>query len=286
MGRAVPTTMRPVSQRQLQGAATGEWPQPDDSLARQDQRSKVPSKRMPLTRRIVGVNMFAICAFMAAVLWVHMNGHRAAQNAESRPLSEAGLIVQNIVAELTVKRQNADAQSLNQSLGPTLSDVNLSKDLAIGFFAPDLTWQATRMAPERAGTNSLSGLDQTPILRVLYSAAGLFQTQFSEPQLPSASVAALMQEAVGDANEDGSLYNGWHMSDQGPFQLVTAGLFLNNVLVGDVAVGDFHTDLEQRHRQVLENYLQIFVLLTLAILVFSVRLATTISAPISSLRRR
>ena len=43
------------------------------------------------------------------------------------------------------------------------------------------------------------------------------------------------------------------MSDQGPFQLVTAGLFLNNVLVGDVAVGDFHTDLEQRHRQVLEN---------------------------------
>jgi two-component system sensor histidine kinase ChvG len=34
---------------------------------------------------------------------------------------------------------------------------------------------------------------------------------------------------------------------------------------------------------VLENYLQIFVVLTLAILVFSVRLATTISARISSL---
>ena len=33
----------------------------------------------------------------------------------------------------------------------------------------------------------------------------------------------------------------------------------------------------------LENYLQIFVVLTLAILVFSVRLSTTISAPISSL---
>ena len=133
---------------------------------------------MPLTRRIVGVNMFAICAFMAAVLWVHMNGHRAAQNAEARPLSEAGLIVQTIVAELTMRRQNADAQSLNQSLGATLSDVKLSKDLVIGFSAPDL---------------------------------------------------------------------------------------------------------EQRHRQVLENYLQIFVVLTLAILVFSVRLATIISAPISSL---
>jgi two-component system sensor histidine kinase ChvG len=33
----------------------------------------------------------------------------------------------------------------------------------------------------------------------------------------------------------------------------------------------------------VENYLQIFVVLTLAILVFSVRLATNISAPISSL---
>ena len=84
-----------------------------------------------------------------------------------------------------MRRQNPEAQSLNQSLGATLSGVKLSKDLAIGLFAPDLTWQATRMAPERAGTNSLSGLDQTPILRVLYSAAGLFQTQFSEPQLPS-----------------------------------------------------------------------------------------------------
>jgi len=38
MGRAVPTTMRPVSQRQLEGAVTGEWPQPDDSSARQYQR--------------------------------------------------------------------------------------------------------------------------------------------------------------------------------------------------------------------------------------------------------
>ena len=133
---------------------------------------------MPLKRHIVGLNMFAICAFMEAVLWVHMNGHRAAQNAEARPLSEAGLIVQTIVAELTMRRQNADAQSLNQSLGATLSDVKLSKDLVIGFSAPDL---------------------------------------------------------------------------------------------------------EQRHRQVLENYPQIFVVLTLAILVFSVRLATTISAPISSL---
>ena len=84
--------MRPVSQRQLEGAVTGEWPQPDDSSARQYQRSKVPSKGMPLTRRIVGLNMFAICAFMVAVIWVQMNGHRAPQNAEARPLSEAGLI--------------------------------------------------------------------------------------------------------------------------------------------------------------------------------------------------
>ena len=281
--RAVPTTMRPVSQRQLEGAVTGEWPQPDDSSARQYQRSKVPSKGMPLTRRIVGLNMFAICAFMVAVIWVQMNGHRAPQNAEARPLSEASLIAQTIVAELTMRRQNPEAQSLNQSLGATLSGVKLSKDLAIGLFAPDLTWQATRMAPERAGTDSLSGLDQTPILPVLYSAAGLFRTQFSKPQLPSPSVAALLQEAVGDAKEGVSLHHGWRMSDQGPFHLVTAGIFLNNVLVGQVAVGDLQTDLEHRHRQVLENYLQIFVVLTLAILVFSVRLATTISARISSL---
>ena len=157
--RVVPTTMRPVSQRQLEGAVTGEWPQPDDSSARQYQRSKVLSKGMPLTRRIVGLNMFAICAFMVAVIWVHMNGHRAAQNAEARPLSETGLIAQTIVAELTMRRQNPEAQSLNQSFGATLSSVKLSKDLAIGLFAPDLTWQATRMAPERAGTDSLSGLD-------------------------------------------------------------------------------------------------------------------------------
>ena len=43
-----------------------------------------------------------------------MNGHRAAKNAE--------------------------AQSLNQSFGATLSGVKLSKDLAIGLFVPDLTW--------------------------------------------------------------------------------------------------------------------------------------------------
>ena len=65
--------------------------------------------------------------------------------------------------------------------------------------------------------------------------------------------------------------------------MVTAGIFLKNGLVGQVIVGDFQTDLEHRHRQVLENYLQIFVVLTLAILVFSVRLATSISARISSL---
>ena len=93
---------------------TGEWPQPDDSAVRQYQRSKVPGKGMPLTRRIVGLNMFAICAFVVAVIWVHMNGHRAAKNAE--------------------------AQSLNQSFGATLSGVKLSKDLAIGLFGPDLTW--------------------------------------------------------------------------------------------------------------------------------------------------
>jgi two-component system sensor histidine kinase ChvG len=45
---------------------------------------------------------------------VHMNGHRAAKNAET--------------------------QSLNQSFGATLSGVKLSKDLAIGLLAPDLTW--------------------------------------------------------------------------------------------------------------------------------------------------
>ena len=86
---------------------------------------------MPLKRRIVGLNMFAICAFMVAVLWVHMNGYRAAQNAAAKPLFEAGLIVQTVVAELTMRRQNADAQSLNQSLGATLYDVKLSKDFAI-----------------------------------------------------------------------------------------------------------------------------------------------------------
>jgi hypothetical protein len=43
-----------------------------------------------------------------------MNGHRAAKNAET--------------------------QSLNQSFGATLSGVKLSKDLAIGLLAPDLTW--------------------------------------------------------------------------------------------------------------------------------------------------
>tara|TARA_B100000780_G_scaffold90571_1_gene62631 strand:- start:461 stop:682 length:222 start_codon:yes stop_codon:yes gene_type:complete len=73
------------------------------------------------------------------------------------------------------------------------------------------------MAPERAVTNSLSGLDQHPTLPVLYLAAGLIRTQFSKLQLSSLSVAALMQEAVGDAKEGVSLYHGWRMSDQGPF---------------------------------------------------------------------
>jgi hypothetical protein len=95
------------------------------------------------------------------------------------------------------------------------------------------------MAPERAVTDSLSGLDQPPTLPVRYLAAGLFRTQFSKPQLSSLSVAALMQEAVGDAKEGVSLYHGRRMSDQGPFQLVTASIFLNNVLVGQVTVGDF-----------------------------------------------
>ena len=243
----------------------------------------------PLTRRLISVNLIALGALICGVLWAYDASDQLGVQGPERLLSEAQLITEEIETRLTAAPAAVSPQKFRLDAPAGLHDLKLRKGLAIGLFAPDLTWlydrgvSLTDVLPSDPLSTAVPAGKPTALLSFFAYVSELFSGALPRSRPALRTLKDHIIPAVEASNDGAPVHHGQFNSDLGPVALVSTAIVHRGSVVGLLAVTETVPDGARHHARTLVRLLLVFAVAIPVIFGLSIYFASTISTPIANL---
>ena len=258
---------------------------PSEMRARRERRGLFSLRASPITRKIVTLNLVALCLLIAGISYLNSSRDSLAVQRASALVSEAELIADVFEAQLPTGAPVNLATGDGVDINSTLNGLDLRNGTEVFVF--DLS---ETLIANISGTIDVTGsnTDAQTSSTILTDGLNLLWAVISSPfaadsaeEVPT--VEEQLRSFIPSSLENGTqLQNALDADGLSWFGVITP-IKQGNESVGVVAVTSAAGEIDSLVRRENENMLQMFIVATLVSIGLSLALAATIANPLSDL---
>ena len=258
---------------------------PSEMRARRERRGLFSLRASPITRKIVTLNLVALCLLIAGISYLNSSRDSLAVQRASALVSEAELIADVFEAQLPTGAPVNLATGDGVDINSTLNGLDLRNGTEVFVFDPSET-----LIANISGTIDVTGskTDAQTSSTILTDGLNWLWAVISSPFAADSAEEVLtveeqLQSFIPSSLENGTqLQNALDADGLSWFGVITP-IKQGNERVGVVAVTSAAGEIDSLVRRENENMLQMFIIATLVSIGLSLALAATIANPLSDL---
>ena len=276
--------MEPVPSRDGDVVLGDDWvapgaTSPSEMRARRERRGLFFLRAWPITRKIVTINLVALCLLIAGISYLNSSRDSLAGQRAAALVSEAELIADIIEVQLPTGVPVNLATGDGVDIDATLDGLNLRNGTEVFVFDPSET-----LIANISGTIDVTGsnTDAQTSSTLLTDGLNWLWAVISSP-FAADSAEEQLRSFIPSSLENGTqLQNALDADGLSWFGVITP-IKQGNESVGVVAVTSAAGEIDSLVRRENENMLQMFIIATLVSIGLSLALAATIANPLSDL---
>ena len=258
---------------------------PSEMRARRERRGLFSLRASPITRKIVTLNLVALCLLIAGISYLNSSRDSLAVQRASALVSEAELIADVFEAQLPTGAPVNLATGDGVDINSTLNGLDLRNGTEVFVFDPSETLIANISGTvDVTGSNTDAQTSSTILTDGLNWLWAVISSPFAADSADEVlTVEEQLRSFILSSLENGTqLQNALDADGLSWFGVITP-IKQGNERVGVVAVTSAAGEIDSLVRRENENMLQMFIIATLVSIGLSLALAATIANPLSDL---